>query len=861
MKILSFAAHRLPLLVLSFSLALPSFAAEPPTGLTTDLLEHTDRVFLDGYPASFSLEERKVAIERYQLTAIRNAKPYLGWIMNDARPNTLQTAYRIIVASSAQLLAQNQGDMWDSGRTESDNSTAAPYAGKPLQPSTVYYWKVQTWSNHGEESPFSEPKSFITAEKFDNRTACYPLQVADEYPVRIRLQAIDQYPVRMRRLQAVDEYPEQTQRLQIDGANDKAALVLVDGVEGNLNGIDPADVESFYVLKDASAIAIYGARGANGVVIVTTKRAKDGRRQFPARPSKTVFIDFGKAAFGRLRITLTSPKNDTVIVRMGEQVKDGCIDRKPGGTIRYASCKLPVMAGTYTYSVKIRPDARNTSATANESGVKAILMPGYAGEVMPFRYCEIEGYYGNIRNSDVVRQSVYYPFNETASRFFSSDTTLNRVWDLCKYSVKATSFAGTYVDGDRERIPYEADALINQLCHYSVDREFAIARHSCEYLFEHATWPAEWIMQSVLMSWYDYLYTGNPASIERFYDDLKAKTLSALTETNGLISTRTGKLTPEIMKSIHFAGKAIRDIVDWPQSGVLGVGKESPGEADGFVFTDYNTVVNAYHYEALKVISRIAEALGKTADRDAYLKQAEHVKQQFNKLLLDKKKGYYNDGIGAEHSALHSNMFPLAFGMTPAKNSKTVTDYMRTRGMACSVYGSQFLMDAVYNGNDAAYGLQLLSSTAERSWYNMIRVGSTISLEAWDNKYKPNQDWNHAWGAVPANAIPRRLMGVEPLEPGFRRMRIKPQPATLAHAELTVPTIRGDVKVSFRNTPGTRFEMEIDIPANTVAEVWLPLLDKKQRLTMDGVAQKGIVDGSFVKLQAGSGKSHFVVEN
>lgn len=71
---------------------------------------------------------------------------------------------------------------------------------------------------------------------------------------------------------------------------------------------------------------------------------------------------------------------------------------------------------------------------------------------------------------------------------------LNRVWELCRYSVKATSFAGIYVDGDRERIPYEADALLNQLCHYSVDREFTLARRSHEYLLNHATWPTEWIL-------------------------------------------------------------------------------------------------------------------------------------------------------------------------------------------------------------------------------------------------------------------------------------------------------------------------------------------------------------------------------
>lgn len=56
-----------------------------------------------------------------------------------------------------------------------------------------------------------------------------------------------------------------------------SALILIDGVEGNLNTLDPADIESFSILKDASATAVYGVRGAGGVVIVTTKRGKAGK--------------------------------------------------------------------------------------------------------------------------------------------------------------------------------------------------------------------------------------------------------------------------------------------------------------------------------------------------------------------------------------------------------------------------------------------------------------------------------------------------------------------------------------------------------------------------------------------------------
>lgn len=56
-----------------------------------------------------------------------------------------------------------------------------------------------------------------------------------------------------------------------------SALVLVDGFERNLNQVNVEDIESFTVLKDASETAIYGSRGANGVVLITTKRGKDGK--------------------------------------------------------------------------------------------------------------------------------------------------------------------------------------------------------------------------------------------------------------------------------------------------------------------------------------------------------------------------------------------------------------------------------------------------------------------------------------------------------------------------------------------------------------------------------------------------------
>src|SRR5690606_18268899 len=70
------------------------------------------------------------------------------------------------------------------------------------------------------------------------------------------------------------------------GAN-ASPLVLIDGVERSLNNISPEEIESFSILKDATATAVYGVRGANGVILVQTKRGVRGK------PRVTLKSDYG----------------------------------------------------------------------------------------------------------------------------------------------------------------------------------------------------------------------------------------------------------------------------------------------------------------------------------------------------------------------------------------------------------------------------------------------------------------------------------------------------------------------------------------------------------------------------------------
>lgn len=71
---------------------------------------------------------------------------------------------------------------------------------------------------------------------------------------------------------------------------DSAPLIQVDGVERSMSDIDPNEIESITVLKDASATAVFGVRGANGVVLITTKRGKEGKARISGSTSFSLLM-------------------------------------------------------------------------------------------------------------------------------------------------------------------------------------------------------------------------------------------------------------------------------------------------------------------------------------------------------------------------------------------------------------------------------------------------------------------------------------------------------------------------------------------------------------------------------------------
>jgi len=528
-------------------------------------------------------------------------------------------------------------------------------------------------------------------------------------------------------------------------------------------------------------------------------------------------VDFGRVAFGNISLTpANAGVSEPITVRFGEALKDGRVDTHPPGSVRFAEVKVALKAGE---ALIVTPpvDARNTKAPA-------VLTPASLGVLMPFRWVEVEGWPGELRADQIRRRAAFdSTWVDDAAAFHSSDPMLDKVWDLCHYSIKATTFAGVFVDGDRERLAYEADAYLTQLSYYAGDADPRMTRATFDRLMKFPTWPSEWAPHMVFMAYADWMQTGDTAWLAAHYEGLKTKLLDDRVGPDGLVMS-----TPALIKH--------GDIVDWPEH-----------ERDGYVFTNVNTVVNAFHLRALEEMSQLAEAVGKKQEAAKFSEQERTAQATFQAKLFDPARGLYRDGVGTDHASLHANLFPLAFGLVPTDQRPKLAQWLAGRGMAGSVYAAQYLLEALFeNGEDAA-ALALMTAPGDRSWRHMVESGATITWEAWDQKYKPNQDWNHAWGAAPANLLPRFVLGAQPLTAGWGRALIQPHPGTLTSVEGRMPTPRGELSVGWKRDKN--FTLTLTLPAGMTAKVELPALEGSSGVWVGGAPVKAHREGQWWTLE------------
>ncbi len=81
---------------------------------------------------------------------IDDARPRFSWRLSDTARGARQTAYRVLVATRAELLTDGTADVWNSGRINSGQSLNVKYAGPMVKPSTRYWWRIEIWGRDGK---------------------------------------------------------------------------------------------------------------------------------------------------------------------------------------------------------------------------------------------------------------------------------------------------------------------------------------------------------------------------------------------------------------------------------------------------------------------------------------------------------------------------------------------------------------------------------------------------------------------------------------------------------------------------------------------------------------------------------------
>jgi len=521
------------------------------------------------------------------------------------------------------------------------------------------------------------------------------------------------------------------------------------------------------------------------------------------------FIDYGRTWVGGLSLDLTGTTGQTLDIRYGEVTS-------AANTVKYAT------SGGNNYQ-----DLWTLKAGSQHLETWGMRV---------FRYVQVLGAPTGLGAADFQAEAYVYPYDPTAGVFDSSDNTLNQVYALNKNSIEALN-GNLYVDSwERERGAYEADSYLQMMSNFYTSADPTLGNYSIAYLFKQRTWPTEWPMYIILAMHDSYAQTGDIAALNTQYAALQAKLPDAWYEAStGLIRKTSGS---------SGAGSCTDcDIVDWPTT-----------ERDGFVFTQYNTVINAIGYRSYVDMAEIATALGKTADAATYTAKATAIKTAVNNLMWDPAKGAYRDGLATDrtptaHWAVQASVFATAFGLADDNQAAAVASYIGSRGMVCSVYCAAFLFQALYNGGRGDLAYDLLTSTGTRSYMNMINAGAGATMEAWSLSLKSNTTYSHPWAASVAFNLPQGMFGIRPTTAGYDTFDIKPQPAKIDWAHVTVPTLKGQIGASY-DTVGDRVDVGVNVPANSVARVFVPgATAGATSVYQDGIAVPATVDAGYLRVE------------
>ncbi|MGP8246056.1 MAG: glycoside hydrolase family 78 protein [Bryobacteraceae bacterium] len=520
----------------------------------------------------------------------------------------------------------------------------------------------------------------------------------------------------------------------------------------------------------------------------------------PLAPGVWIY-DMGQNMVGWCRLSVTGPRGAQVRLRFAETLQ-------PDGSI---------------YTANLRT-ARATDLYTLRGGGPEIWEPRFTYH--GFRYVEVTGYPGEPTLASIEGHVVQDDMASTAD-FHSSSQLLDQIHHNVFWGVRG-NYRSIPTDcpqrderqgwlGDRSQVSRSESYLFDVAAFYSKwERDIddsqrdngsvpVVAPNYWPYYYDDLTWPSTFLFVPGML----YDQYGDRRVLERTYPDMKRWIdLESTYVHDGLTSKdQYGDwcVPPEDPKLIH--------------------------SQDPTRVTDKTLIASAYYDYLLRTMARYAGILGKTGDAAAFEARAAETTVAFQKKFFNPDRGDYDNGTQT------SSILPLYFQMTPAEFRAPVLaalarniDEVSHGHVGTGLVGAQWLMRTLSGNGRSDLAYEIATQKTYPGWGYMVEKGATTVWELWngDTADPAMNSGNHVMqiGDL-AVWMYEYLAGIrsDPDHPGFRHILIHPYPAgDLTFVDGAHQSPYGPITTAWKRDAG-QFELNVAIPPNTTATVWVPAAD------------------------------------
>jgi alpha-L-rhamnosidase len=564
---------------------------------------------------------------------------------------------------------------------------------------------------------------------------------------------------------------------------------------------------------------------------VTVKKMIEIKPKKVTEPKKGVYVfDMGQNFAGWARLKVRGEPGTKVVMRFAEVLN-------PDGTIYTTNLRKARCTDTYILSGK-----------GEEIWEPRFTFHG-------FRYVEVTGY-PDEPSLDSITGIVVHSDTPVVGSFECSNPMVNQLYSNTTWGQRS-NFIEVPTDCPQrdERLGWTGDAQIFiRTATYNMD----VAAFFTKWLvdLEDAQTPtgafpdvaprkasmgsgtAAWGDAGVICPWIIYQVYGDTRVIERHYEAMKKWIEYLKKNSDGLLRPAKG-------------------YGDW-----VSIESETPKDV----------IATAYFAYSTRLLSKMAAAIGKNEDAREYETLFEQIKEAFN-------KAYVSEDAKIKGDTQTCYCLGLYFDLLPQSKREAAVQHLieairqKNWHLSTGFVGLSYLLPVLTEAGHVDVAYRLLNNDTFPSWGYSIKNGATTIWERWDGWTEEKgfqtpgmNSFNHyAFGSV-GQWLFGTVAGIETDGPGYNKIIIRPQPGGgLSYAKASYKSIHGKI-VSDWKLEGQTFALNVTIPANTTATVYLPAKNAESVTEGSGAAKEAesvrfvrMEDGKAV-FAVGSGDFQFVTE-